>query len=133
MLFTQDPERRPSAAGLLQHPFLAGPHDSGRLAELVQIHAERKREMHARGGKLYKSPDTASGTARWDFDTQRQRPPTPEGNQRGSIRSHQVNSFTIRDSTWGTTFAKRQLQPGVGCISSFDKPMKFSLHNGNTL
>ena len=35
------------------------------------------------------------------------------GGGKGTLKSHQINSFTIRDSTWGETFAQRQMHPGV--------------------
>lgn len=118
---------RPSAKALLGHPFLAGPHDSGKLAELVQRHADKRRDTQMLGARDFKSE--AGGEvepARWDFRTEQRRGGPPDLTTRGSIKSHQINSFTIRDSTWGDTFAQRQLQQGVSsaCLS----PLRLCWH-----
>ena len=114
-LLSQDPALRPSAKGLLAHPFLAGPHDSGKLAELVQRHAEKRRDASMLGGRDFKQGAAGDGEpSRWDFGTTvANRGILPDLTPRGSIKSHQINSFTIRDTTWGDTFAQRQLQQGV--------------------
>ena len=118
---------RPSAKALLNHPFLAGPHDSGKLAELVQRHADKRRDAQMLGGRDFKNEATGEAEpSRWDFDTEQQRSGLPDLTTRGSIKSHQINSFTIRDTTWGDTFAQRQLQQGVrlpliGCESLLAK------------
>lgn len=50
--------------------------------------------------------------SRWDFGTVAAKP-LSDLTPRGSIKSHQINSFTIRDTTWGDALAQRQLQQGV--------------------
>jgi hypothetical protein len=116
-LVLQDPSLRPSAKALLQHPFLAGPHDSGKVAELVQRHSDKRRNANQFGGRTSQAADgllDCDGEAsKWDFGTVQERVAINDPSGKGSLRSHQINSFTIRDSTWGNTFAQRQLHPGV--------------------
>lgn len=113
----QDPSLRPSAKALLQHPFLAGPHDSGKVAELVQRHSDKRRDANLFGGRGFHAADGLLDgdveASKWDFGTVQERLGAQDALGRGSLKSHQINSFTIRDSTWGDTFAQRQMHPAV--------------------
>lgn len=108
----QDPRLRPSANTLIHHPFLSGPHDSGKLAELVQFQADQKRNAGGGGARPLAESHSRLPASKWDFDSLG-RAARAQRAAKGTIKSHQINNFTMRDSTWGSTYAPSRLQSWV--------------------
>lgn len=90
----QDPTRRPTAQGLLQHDFLQHVQAPASLQHTITAHAAKRAPLDQVNPQ---AADYQQTMPRWDFSTQ----PAPPGadpppRKAGTLRSHQIN-MTFRD------------------------------------
>jgi len=90
----QDPTRRPTAQGLLQHDFLQHVQAPASLQHTISAHAAKRPPLDQLNHQAAEYQQTMP---RWNFGTE-QAPPgaQPQAKKAGTLRSHQIN-MTFRD------------------------------------
>ncbi len=90
----QDPTRRPTAQGLLQHDFLQHVQAPASLQHTISAHAAKRPPLDQLNHQATEYQQTMP---RWNFGTE-QAPPgaQPQAKKAGTLRSHQIN-MTFRD------------------------------------
>lgn len=90
----QDPTRRPTAGGLLQHGFLQNVQAPPSLQTTIRGHAARRAPLDQH---MHQVPDYQQTMPRWNFGTESAAPEEAAHPKKGTLRSHQIN-MTFRDN-----------------------------------
>lgn len=93
----QDPTRRPTAQGLLQHDFLQHVQAPASLQHTISAHAAKRPPLDQLNHQATEHQQTMP---RWNFGTE-QAPPgaQPQAKKAGTLRSHQINMTWHDDGT----------------------------------
>ena len=91
--WVQDPTRRPTAEGLLQHAFLQNVQAPASLQKAISAHAARRAPLDQHSHQV---PDYQQTMPRWNFGTDNSAPEEAAHPKKGTLRSHQIN-MTFRD------------------------------------